>query len=361
MAVFLLLILLILLFILTRHEQKKEERRVREESEREGKCLNFYLLCKSKGIKDPVANPKERESLLIIGKNAGYGSDLSCCLDAFQEGAQIKRQRERERRELKKAEKAQEELKTAAEQKRLADLVGKRKYLDPIENKLREYGAAVTVGDFLLDASVNDLIAQPKKEDWSIAGGFADAVAGPGAALATVSEIQARNARAEHDAAERRRRAPDNMRTAVSVKMEAEAKYNELKSLRDAIARKIVDDSNPTEKYKMLVPEIISRSITPSGNIKVKISVKLDGAPTLFDKPAALDGSLQIIALQNGKQVGTGYYSPSAFGNTHLSRVGFGKCPAKNVIIPIGQDASFDRSLPFDLEVQPYHLWVIEI
>lgn len=60
----------------------------------------------------------------------------------------------------------------------------------------------------------------------------------------------------------------------------------------------------------MLVPQIQDKSVTASGNIKVKLTVKLEGTPTLFNKPAVLDGSLKISALQDGREIGAGYYSP---------------------------------------------------
>lgn len=348
----------------SKEEQEAREKKAQEEAEqahidKENQLLDFFLLCKRKGLKDPVANPEERESLFIIGKNSGFTSKQAC-LEAFQKGAQINLQREFERKERERERIAQKERDDAAEQKRLADLVGKDKYLSSVEQKLAEYDAAAKAGDFLLKAAGADLIAQPQREDWSVAGGFADAIAGPGAALATVSEIQARNARAEQDAAERRRRAPENMRTAASVKIDAETKYNELKELRDDVADKLVDDGNPEEKYRMLAPQIISSSVTASGNIKVKLVVRLEGTPMLFNEPAILDGSLKISALQNGRKVGTGYYSPVGFGQTDLSKVGFGKSPAKSVLVLVDPQANFDSSLPYDLRIEPYHLWIIE-
>lgn len=346
-------------------EREEREKREREEAEqaridKENKLLDFYLLCRRKGLKDPIAHPEEHDSLLIIGKNSDFGDDLQVCLDAYQKGAQIHRQREHERRERRKERAAQKERDEAAEQKHLADLVGKDKYLDTVEQQLKEYNAAAKTGDFLLQAASADLMARPRKEDWAVAGGFADAIAGPGAALATVSEIQARNARAEQEAAERRQRAHENMKTAVSVKCEAEARYKKLKTQRDAVAKKMVDDTNPEEKFLMLVPQIQDKSVTASGNIKVKLTVKLEGTPTLFNKPAVLDGSLKISALQDGREIGAGYYSPTGFGKTDLSRVGFGKSPAKNVLVLINPQTPLDKSLPYDLHIEPYHLWVIE-
>ena len=346
-------------------EQKEQEKRAQEEAEqdrirKENELLDFYLLCKRKGLKNPINYSEERSSLLIIGKNSGFGDNLQTCLNAYQKGAEIYLQREWERNEQKKACDAQKELDEAAEQKRLADLVGKEKYLSSIEQQLKEYDAAVKTGEFLLNAACVDLTAQPRKEDWSVAGGFADAIAGPAAALATVSEIQDRNARAELNAAMRRQRAPENMRTASSVKAEAETKYNKLKVLRDAIVDKLVDDGNSEEKYRMLVPIILDQSITASGNIEVNLAVRLEGTPMLFNKPAILDGSLKIDAIQNGVKVGTGYYSPAGFGITDLSQVGFGNNPSQTVLIPVDQKVRFDSSLPYYLDIEPYHLWFIE-
>ena len=79
-------------------EREEREKREREEAEqaridKENKLLDFYLLCRRKGLKDPIAHPEEHDSLLIIGKNSDFGDDLQVCLDAYQKGAQIHRQR----------------------------------------------------------------------------------------------------------------------------------------------------------------------------------------------------------------------------------------------------------------------------
>lgn len=143
-------------------EREEREKREREEAEqarieKENKLLEFYLLCKRKGLRDPIAHPEEHE-----------------------------------RRERRKARVAQKERDEAAKQKRLANLVGKEKYLSAVEQQLEEYDVAAKTGDFLLKAASADLMTRPQKEDWAIAGGFADAIAGSEAALATVSEIQAK-------------------------------------------------------------------------------------------------------------------------------------------------------------------------
>lgn len=150
------------------------------------------------------------------------------------------------------------------------------------------------------------------------------------------------------------------MKTAASLTCEADAKYKKLKVLRDAVAKKMVDDANPEEKFLMLVPQIQDKSVTASGNIKVKLLVKLEGTPTLFNKPAVLDGSLKISALQDGREIGAGYYSPRRLRKTGLSRVGFGKSPAKNVLVLVDPQTPLDKSLPYDLHIEPYHLWIIE-
>ncbi len=119
------------------------------------------------------------------------------------------------------------------------------------------------------------------------------------------------------------------MKTAASLTCEAEAKYKKLKVLRDAVAKKMVDDANPEEKFLMLVPQIQDKSVTASGNIKVKLLVKLEGTPTLFNKPAVLDGPLKISALQDGREIGAGYYSPAGFGKLTFQESGLAKVPQR--------------------------------
>ena len=90
------------------------------------------------------------------------------------------------------------------------------------------------------------------------------------------------------------------------------------------IVDKLVDCSNPEEKFKMLSVTRLKCKVTDYKNIVVTGEVKLKSQPNLLDSDAALDGSL-LIRVFNSKQeiVGVGYYCAGGFGETNLKTVGF--------------------------------------
>lgn len=185
--------------------------------------------------------------------------------------------------------------------------------------------------------------------DWAIAGGIADAIAGPGAGIATAAEIQLQNA-----AAEPKRREIEMNAYLASIESEKSAEENQNSAehyfeLAQECGTKLLDDSNPMDLFNRISPTLKSFVVTETGAVKATIETKAAKKKIFDSVDAVIDGTIKAKIQQNNKTIGEIIFV--------LPRLG-SKCKAKIEGICISLN---DPNAEYELTLEPNLLWAIEI
>ncbi|MDM8275752.1 hypothetical protein [Enorma phocaeensis] len=326
-----------------------------------------YSYCVSREIREWEPN-KERLLSVIRDINQNQALSESDAKKYFEDG---------KRRYVESNAKREEEQ--FLKQKAQADIVGKEKYYPALLEKLKEKEDALE--DHERAAASSAMLApvagiQPKQKSTVASAAVNSALFGTAAGVAAASRTQElnRSAQASYDSvseafnnlATTHRRIANDLRDEVS----------HLRYSKDKLDARFCSDDDTEEYFKLFDPEAFQKGntlvrLTRSGkNLEVRVSYRLVGSPRLFDKAANLDGSLQVIARYNGKEIGRGYCSENKFvefGEFDNLDIGFRNDYERKynsfpwAIIRIDSDVDVSAFLDdIEIEVLPYHLWAIE-
>lgn len=366
--------------------QRENEIRRQEEKEKEQNRLQgndpdlarqIYKKCKQKGLRS-IDSENDISNLLIITRSLGisdreiakkYFSFGKGLIDSDEESAAKKR-----------------ELESHQENKRKAYIKGVDKYISDLDKQYQEaLKDAERYEDYarsskdlaqsyeFVNSAVGSLHTNDKDKNWAVAGGIAEAIAGPAAGLATAISVQNENAQRHRDAEERKRKAAYRTSEAEKLRNKAsderqkaweyKSKALQIKRDIDRIKSKLVDDSNQQELFGLLSFDNWTLLKTQAGNIDAKCSFHLQKPITIINSPAALDGSLKIELYMDSRIVGTGYYCPFGFGETDLNMVGFRKGYLVRSICILNSNTRLPDNFEdrITVKVTPINMWKIEI
>lgn len=193
---------------------------------------------------------------------------------------------------------------------RYADLYGKAKPIAILRDEKKRYEEVSKKYDNMSDVVTKNYSYNLKQRegDWAIMGGIADALAGPGAGVATAMDIQSRNAQI---------RASNQQAFEYSVLLldqVQQQRFNELNKMVSPeeveneiskINEKLLADTAADEVLKLL--EITDEIVTVSdtGAFIVTANVKLKKNAYIYgDVPAVADGTLVAHVFEDYTEIG---------------------------------------------------------
>lgn len=271
-----------------------------------------------------------------------------------------------------------------AEQKRQADLIGDAKYIDGYERQLKLAKTMAEGWKFIEKNNLQNTHAQAQTSSWAIHGGFADAIAGPAAGVAVALDVQRQNAEAEARAAATREEASNNIGFFASRRGNAEREQKSLESIESEVRSFFkghqIDTLIPREKFKAVVTKTGEVEITPCGTLHVDVRAAVSSQANngsqffAFDNTTGiLDGSFRVIAKSFGKPIGEGFYNPpvptfsanrnwrSLWGMPGLPcEAAIRESEREVILIPFAGEKFTCRN-QYTIEIEPYHLWYIDL
>ena len=336
-------------------------------------AVKIYSKCLVKDIMD-IDSAKNIDALGIIAYSYGV-SDIDLAKEYFYMGEKIFKDRENEKKlkwNNEKVSKAREnDLKVFEETKRIADIVGKDKYIYSLKNDL-EYGyKALELSEQAKKIGLSNMNVKANKSDWAIWGGMANGIAGPAAGIATAMDIQRKNIEAEKNIQYVRESGKNLYNEAKKVQRDLPKALENEELMKKYLEDRLFDDRYPEEKMNYLKISNVEYFITEGRNFNIKAKYKCNKDITLIDSEAILDGSLKIEVYDiDNCLVATGYYVAPGIekfdlnykGNDgfDLNSSGFMKNGEINSICISDNYKEVDEDIEYRIEVKPYHLWIIE-
>lgn len=276
------------------------------------------------------------------------------------------------------------ERKKQAEQKRQAELIGAEKYIDAYERQVKFAKLMVEGWEIASKNNLQNTHAQAQTSSWAIRGGIADGIAGPAAGVAVALDVQRQNAEAEARAAATREEAVNQISYYSKNTSEARREQRRIESIDNEIRSFLkgckTDASDLSGKFASVVTETGSIEFEHEAlhvNVEAAISSsKATEGSDIFEFDGAtgiLDGSFRVIAKEDGRPIGEGFYnppvppfSPGTFTGFNWNTPGLPRetnikdSSSKVVVIPFAHE-KFSPWHHYTIEVQPYHLWYIDL
>lgn len=143
-----------------------------------------------------------------------------------------------------------------------------------------------------------------EKDDWAIAGGIAQGIAGPAAGLATAMDVQRKNAEARE---KNEQSATAFTQFGLFTDNKLREKKKELQHYAERVDRakkSLVDDSKPYELFEKLHFEQPTIGVSETGTITVKISANAKSFMIYDDRKAVIDGSVVANIYEGTTKVG---------------------------------------------------------
>ena len=213
------------------------------------------------------------------------------------------------------------ERKKQAEQKRQAELIGAEKYIDAYERQVKFAKLMVEGWEIASKNNLQNTHAQAQTSSWAIHGGIADGIAGPAAGVAVALDVQRQNAEAEARAAATREEAVNQISYYSKNTSEARREQRRIESIDNEIRSFLkgckTDASDLSGKFASVVTETGSIEFEHEAlhvNVEAAISSsKATEGSDIFEFDGAtgiLDGSFRVIAKEDGRPIGEGFYNP---------------------------------------------------
>ena len=371
-------------------KRQAEEERLEKENEEKKVLIDFYNKVNESIEGITKENAKEhRSSLEIINDNFHFFDSSTDVVAAYYRAcdsyAQDKQQKDYALQQAELARKQKEHnvyikglTDTIANQKEVADLVGRDKYLAVLDKRLKEIKkkksdlaraqAAMTQLSGMIGASgVSTPSSNRSTLDWkqSALAGAATAIGGPLAGIMVIQDSMAQNSAnntTNVDRKEAYRQQSEWVNKTLSPAMVAAdeqlSKLNE-----NEIANKIeafdllVDAKNIEEKLKDVNSTILSSKVKTPYEIYVDIEFSANEAE-IIGKPAKVDGSFYVSVRDEGNEVAYGFISGEGYGITDIDAIGFGN--KKYRLMCYSPSGNLDKDKEYNIVLQPKNIWYVE-
>lgn len=242
-----------------------------------------------------------------------------------------------------------------------ASIIGLDKYLGKHyesivakQEELKELGISYNLG---IDYASK---AKAAKLDWAIAGGIADAIAGPGAGISVAIDTQIQNAKSTA-AAENARR--DGVLLAAYSSALAKKKEAELKGVLDEVEklkRTICDTEHGKDFFDYLSFKVLEHSVITDNAMKVTVMVSHKKSMFFNGLPISIDGSVIVQVLLNSTVIGTAYVCGDGFNSTNFGFVGFKNGKKYEAIALASKGQQFKPGNNYSFNIIANHIWMIE-
>ena len=366
------------------------ERKQREEDEYFKKIDNLYRGCRKRKIVDWSSNESE---IILVARNILNDSNLS--ERDIQRYFELGKERyEAAEREKKDAARRQECDEVQAEKAR-AELIGKEKYYTNTLEQMKickklvdDWHERVRLrGQLIASAGM-----KPKPKSTVASATINSALFGTAAGVAAADRTRAQNERAQatYDSLQNTLQETFSKPTDEDTEaIRAEGFLEELGYFKNAIDERVCSDDKESAKYfESLQVTVKRRKFSKSHkNLVATIEVKV-GYTEFFNTRAIIDGSLRLVAKLNNEVIGDGYFCGDGFGHIcDTDKLGFNgylgafstlrNCNVRKAIIPgtfeekpgtfeadvliqLHDDVELSTIRGVSIEVEPYHLWLLE-
>ena len=376
--------------------QRNANKRQREISNRKSKnedekkmLLSFYQKVSENIDGITKDNAEEyRETLELINDNYNYVDPSSNIVAAYYRAHDCYFLTEKIKEELaqkEEMEKKQDEHEKYIDkltniidnQEFVASLVGKDKYLDLLNKRLKEIRkkkselatarAAMTQLTGIMAASGPALPQNKTPElDWktSALAGAASAVGGPLAGMMVISDSLSEQAskNVHVDKAEAYRKHSAWVSKTMTPAMTAADK--QLSQLNEnGIVNKInafdylIDMRNQEEKKKSVHLNVLGYKVKTPYEFYIDIKISTDDVE-IIGKPAKVDGSYKVSVRDQGKEVAHGFLSGQGYGITDINSIGFGNNEYRLVCYSPNGELKKDKE--YKISLQAKNIWYIE-
>ena len=275
-----------------------------------GQELKFYEHCQKEGIQNMNGELNQQKALLIAQNMKIKDVNLAMAIQMFEDGKKVSMNNESMMNDHNATQslnqKRIEELNTLADVMKFYGPHGRDKRIMML-NDLRAKALEEVEKAKMMQRYVNNTMIQ-KEHDWAVHGGIAS-VAGVGASIATVADIQAKNAqiRAQNQA---------NMpyvammtshygKNAEGYQAQADHYAQEIVATKD----KLVKDDNMQDIFNHLVITDAKTTVSSTGAVKVSAKFKKSESYRIYETlDPAIDGTVAARLYQNGVCAGSAYF-----------------------------------------------------
>lgn len=355
------------------------EKKKREEDEYLKKVDTVYSGCRRRKITEWDSNESE---IVLIARNILNDSSLS--ERDIQSYFELGKERfEAAEREKKDAARRQECDEVQAEKTR-AELIGKEKYYTNTLEQMKickklvdDWHERIELrGQFIASAGM-----KPKPKSTVASATINSALFGTAAGVAAAEKTRAQNERAQAAYNSLQNTLQDTFSKPTDADLEAvraEGKLEYLTEFKEYIDSAVCSEDSPEDYSRYLSVAVLQTTLSKSHrNLVVKAEVQV-GTPEFLGTYAILDGSLRITATQDGKLIGEGYYCAPGFGEDVYSgrELGFSSLHSKtyssikrtteyssyleSFLIQVDDEIELSTASDIEIEVEPYHLWLLE-
>lgn len=346
---------------LDRIKEKAENERKQQEKQKSDTAKKIYTKCVELKI-TRFDTMEQQDKLRIIASSFG-NIDIEEAKKLYFLGEKVVKEERIENARIELEKQRTKEKETYDKQKKEAERQGKSKYtyvaeyhkaLDALNNAM--YAAKV-------EGAYNRINTRASNQDWAFLGGIADGLGGRAIGLATASQIQQQNARAEDEARAAREEGWLQLNQAHEDHLNYTASYTLSEEKQEEyVNSRLIDESNQNEKLSLLSINKVSLHITQGKNFILQGTINCEQIFKLLGKPSVLDGSIKInVKNSRNEIVGVGYFAAPGEGTLDLSKVGFYNGLTFQSICWVNNYNLIQKNQPYTYDIQPNHLWLIEL
>lgn len=308
-------VLLVIAFLLMRsmylpwrraHNEKiKQEEAAQAEAARKTNIIKFYEECLAAGVQTLEKEGQQQKANLIAAK---YFKTFNL-EEIFAEGRTLHEENVLREQNAAQANAEAEDRKMHAELTKYADLRGREKTIKMLDGKLKDATATVNKYRTILKNIENGIGTSAEREkSWGVAGGIAEALAGPAAGVAVAMDVQNENAKIRQRN-EARTKADIAYYHKISTAFFPEIKKHEqimedCKKKLEKVQTMLIREENPEDCFARIQFSREEVTISDGGSAMVKVFAQTDPFTIFEDTLAVVDGSITAHILHENQEVG---------------------------------------------------------
>lgn len=287
------------------NESLKQEEAAQAEAARKTNVLKFYEECLAAGVQT-LENEGKRQKANLIAAKYFKTFDLE---EIFAEGKTLHEEKILREKNAARAKAEAEDRKAHAELTKYADLRGREKTIRMLDGKLKDATATVNKYRTILNNLQNGIGTSAEREkSWGIAGGIAEALAGPAAGVAAALDVQNENAEIRQRN-EARTKADIAYYHKISTAFYPEIKKHE-RIMEDATKKlekaqtMLIREETPEACFARIHFSREEVTISDGGSALVKVFAQTDPFTIFEDTLAVVDGTITAHILHENQEVG---------------------------------------------------------
>ena len=286
-------------------EEIKQKEALQAEASRKMNIIKFYEECLAAGVQTLEKEGQQQKANLIATK---YFKTFNL-EEIFAEGRTLHEEKILAEENAARAKAEDEDRKTHAELTRYANLREREKTIKMLDAKLKDATATVDEYRTILKNIEKGIGTSAEHEkSWGIAGGIAEALAGPAAGVAAAMDIQSENAKIR-ERNEAKTKADIAYYHKISTAFSPEIKKYE-QIIEDAAKKlekaqtMLIREETPEDCFARIQFSCEEVAVSDSGSAMVKVFAQTDPFTIFEDTLAVVDGSITAHILYENQEVG---------------------------------------------------------